>query len=64
LLRKRETERLLGRPKCRLLLLLLDENGFITGGRWEDNIKINLKKVRWGHGLDPSLSGHEQRFCE
>jgi hypothetical protein len=20
--------------------------------RWEDNIKINLQKVRWGHGLD------------
>jgi len=20
--------------------------------RWEDNIKMNLKEVHWGHGLD------------
>jgi hypothetical protein len=20
--------------------------------RWEDNIKIDLQEVRWGHGLD------------
>jgi hypothetical protein len=20
--------------------------------RWEDNIKMDLQKVRWGHGLD------------
>jgi hypothetical protein len=20
--------------------------------RWEDNIKMNLREVRWGHGLD------------
>ena len=28
-----------------------------TGRRWKDNIKINLKEVRWGHGLDLSASG-------
>jgi hypothetical protein len=25
--------------------------------RWEDNIKIDLRKVRWGHGLDRFGSG-------
>jgi hypothetical protein len=20
--------------------------------RWEDNLKMNLEEVRWGHGLD------------
>ena len=26
-------------------------------GRWEDNIKMDLQKVVWGHGLDKSGSG-------
>jgi hypothetical protein len=25
--------------------------------RWEDNIKMNLREVGWGHGLDQSGSG-------
>ena len=25
--------------------------------RWEDNIKIQLQQVGWGHGLDRSGSG-------
>jgi len=25
--------------------------------RWEDNIKMNLQQVVWGHGLDRSGSG-------
>jgi hypothetical protein len=28
--------------------------------RWEDNIKIGLQDVRWGHGLDVSSSGQGQ----
>jgi hypothetical protein len=24
--------------------------------RWEDNIKMDLREVGWGHGLDPSGS--------
>jgi len=33
---KREGKRLLGRPRR----------------RWEGNIKMDLQKVGWGHGLD------------
>ena len=25
--------------------------------RWEDNIKMDLREVGWGHGLDGSGSG-------
>jgi hypothetical protein len=25
--------------------------------RWEDNIKMDLRKVGWGHGMDRSGSG-------
>ena len=25
--------------------------------RWEDNIKIDLQEMEWGHGLDLSGSG-------
>jgi hypothetical protein len=25
--------------------------------RWEDNIKMDLREVGWGHGLDQSGSG-------
>jgi hypothetical protein len=25
--------------------------------RWEDNIKLDLREVGWGHGLDRSGSG-------
>jgi hypothetical protein len=25
--------------------------------RWENNIKIDLREVGWGHGLDRSCSG-------
>jgi hypothetical protein len=28
--------------------------------RWEDNIKMDLREVGWGHGLDPSGSGWGQ----
>jgi hypothetical protein len=28
-----------------------------SGRRWKDNIKINLRQVGSGHGLDPSGSG-------
>jgi hypothetical protein len=28
--------------------------------RWEDNIKMNLRDVGWGHGLDRSDSGQGQ----
>ena len=28
--------------------------------RWEDNIKMDLQEVRWGHGLDGSGSGKGQ----
>ena len=28
--------------------------------RWEDNIKMNLRQVGWGHGLDRSCSGQGQ----
>jgi hypothetical protein len=27
------------------------------GHRWEDNIKMDIHKVGWGHGLDWSGSG-------
>ena len=37
----REGRRPLGRPRH----------------RWEDNIKIDLREVEWGHGLDRSDSG-------
>jgi hypothetical protein len=30
--------------------------------RWEDNIKMDLQEVRWGHGLD--CSGSEQGQVE
>jgi hypothetical protein len=33
---KSEGKRSLGRPRC----------------RWEDNLKVELQEVRWGHGLD------------
>ena len=33
---KLEGKRPLGRPRC----------------RWEDNVKIDLQEVGWGHGLD------------
>jgi hypothetical protein len=36
-----EGRRPLGRPKF----------------RWEDNIKMDLRKVEWGHGLDRYGSG-------
>ena len=29
--------------------------------RWEDNIKMNLQEVGWGHGLHRSGSGHRWR---
>jgi hypothetical protein len=38
---KRAGKRQLGRPRR----------------RWEDNIKIDLQKVGWGHGLDRAGSG-------
>jgi hypothetical protein len=38
---KSEVKRLLGRPRR----------------RWEDNIKIDLKEIGWGYGLDSSGSG-------
>jgi hypothetical protein len=38
---KPERRRKLGRPRR----------------RWEDNIKMNLRDVGWGHGLDQSGSG-------
>ena len=38
---KPEGRRLLGRPRH----------------RWKDNIKMNLREVGWGHGLDRSGSG-------
>ena len=38
---KLEGGRLLERPKS----------------RWEDNIKMDLREVGWGHGLDLSYSG-------
>jgi hypothetical protein len=41
LVRKPEGRRLLGRPWCRI----------------EDNIKVDLTEVEWGHGLDRSNSG-------
>jgi len=33
---------------------------------WEDNIKMNLQEVGWGHGLDWSDSGlgGVANFCE
>jgi len=33
---KPEAKRPLGRPRC----------------RWEDNIKMDLQEVGWGHGLE------------
>jgi hypothetical protein len=41
LVRTPEEERLFGRPSR----------------RWEDNIKMNFRKMGWGHGLDRSGSG-------
>ena len=41
LLGKREGRRPLGRPRR----------------RWDDNIKMDLREVRWGHGLDRSGLG-------
>ena len=38
---KCEEKRPFGRPRC----------------RWENNIKIGLQKVEWGHGLNGSASG-------
>jgi hypothetical protein len=38
---KPEGRRPLGRPRL----------------RWENNIKINLQDVGWGHGVDRSSSG-------
>jgi len=38
---KPEGKRPIGRPRC----------------RWEDNIKIDLQRVGWSHGLDLSGSG-------
>jgi len=29
--------------------------------RWEDNIKINLKELGWGHIMDWPGSGHRDR---
>jgi hypothetical protein len=34
----------LGRPRC----------------RWEDNTKMYVQEVKWGHGLDYSGSGYGQ----
>jgi hypothetical protein len=31
--------------------------------RWEDNIKIDLQELRWGHGLDWSGSLYGQVAC-
>jgi hypothetical protein len=28
--------------------------------RWEDNIKMDLREARWGHGVDQSGSGYGQ----
>jgi hypothetical protein len=41
---KPEGRRPLERPRC----------------RWEDNIKMDLREVGWGHGLDQSGSGQRQ----
>ena len=41
---KSEGRTLLGRPRRRL----------------KDNIKMDLRKVGWGHGLDRSASGYRQ----
>ena len=41
LVRKPEARRPLGRP----------------GHRWDDSIKMDLREVGWGHGLDLSDSG-------
>ena len=38
---KPEGKRLPGKPRC----------------RWEDNIKLKLQEVGWGHGLDRCGSG-------
>jgi len=44
LVEKSEGKRPLGRPRP----------------RWEDNIKMDLQKVVWGHGLDRAGSGQGQ----
>jgi hypothetical protein len=31
--------------------------------RWDHNIKMDLREVEWGHGLDPSGSGYGQVAC-
>ena len=41
LMGKPEGRRTLGRPSC----------------RWEDYIKMDLRELGWGHGLDRSGSG-------
>jgi hypothetical protein len=28
--------------------------------RWEENIKMHLREVEWGHGLDRSSAGYGQ----
>jgi hypothetical protein len=42
---------LVGKPERKRKLV-------IPRHRWEDNIKMDLQEVRWGHRLD--LSGSEQ----
>jgi hypothetical protein len=45
---KPDRKRLLGKPMC----------------SWEDNIKMDLKEVGWGNGLNPSGSGQVASSCE
>jgi hypothetical protein len=44
LVKKPEGRTPLGRPRC----------------TWEDNIKMGVREVAWGHGLDQSGSGQGQ----
>jgi hypothetical protein len=44
LVERSEGKRPLGRPRC----------------RWEDNIKMYVQEVKWGHGLDCSGSEYGQ----
>jgi hypothetical protein len=50
---------LVGKPEGRKLLAR-------TGRRWVDDIKIVLREVGWGYGLDRSGSGYGQvaRSCK